>query len=159
MKIQKKYQGAIPLNRIANEYNESEINTYSTGYLNNTFVPRVEVGDYVVERGDNYRKWNSGRAEVWGSCYGYGDVGSVQEGTALYRASEPLDIDYSGVFIEDPMVFTTIRYVGSGRFCFVLTSGYDITESKCSNKYLASTGGLGGNLEYSVEWYAMGRWR
>lgn len=34
MKIQKKYQGAIPLNRIANEYNESEINTYSTNYIN-----------------------------------------------------------------------------------------------------------------------------
>lgn len=34
MKIQKKYQGAIPLNRIANEHNESEINTYSTQYLN-----------------------------------------------------------------------------------------------------------------------------
>jgi hypothetical protein len=36
MKIQKKYQGAVPLNRIANEYNESEINTYSTDYINNT---------------------------------------------------------------------------------------------------------------------------
>lgn len=34
MKIQKKYQGAIPLNRIANEHNESEINTYSTNYIN-----------------------------------------------------------------------------------------------------------------------------
>jgi hypothetical protein len=34
MKIQKKYQGAIPLNRIANERNESEINTYSTKYIN-----------------------------------------------------------------------------------------------------------------------------
>lgn len=35
MKIQKKYQGAIPLNRIANEHNESDINTYSTSYINN----------------------------------------------------------------------------------------------------------------------------
>ena len=37
MKIQKKYQGAIPLNRIANEHNESELNTYSTQYLNSKF--------------------------------------------------------------------------------------------------------------------------
>lgn len=37
MKIQKKYQGAIPLNRIANEHNESELNTYSTLYLNSKF--------------------------------------------------------------------------------------------------------------------------
>lgn len=35
MKIQKKYQGAIPLNRIANEHDESEVNTYSTNYINN----------------------------------------------------------------------------------------------------------------------------
>jgi hypothetical protein len=35
MKIQKKYQGAIPLNRIANEYNDSQLNTYSTEYINN----------------------------------------------------------------------------------------------------------------------------
>lgn len=34
MKIKKTYQGAIPLNRIANEHNESEINTYSTNYVN-----------------------------------------------------------------------------------------------------------------------------
>ena len=38
MKIQKTYQGAIPLNRIANEHNESEVNTYSTQYLNNRLV-------------------------------------------------------------------------------------------------------------------------
>lgn len=36
MKIQKTYQGAIPLNRIANEYDESDINTYSTNYINNS---------------------------------------------------------------------------------------------------------------------------
>ena len=35
MKIQKKYQGAIPLNRIANEHNDNKLNTYSTEYINN----------------------------------------------------------------------------------------------------------------------------
>ena len=33
MKIQKKYQGAIPLNRISNQENDSQINTYSTEYM------------------------------------------------------------------------------------------------------------------------------
>lgn len=37
MKIQKTYQGAVPLNRIANEHNESDINTYSTNYTNSQF--------------------------------------------------------------------------------------------------------------------------
>ena len=45
MKIQKKYQGAIPLNRIANEYNESEVNTYSTNYVNNLIVDNVVTED------------------------------------------------------------------------------------------------------------------
>lgn len=35
MKIKKTHQGAIPLNRIANERNESAINAYSTDYINN----------------------------------------------------------------------------------------------------------------------------
>lgn len=34
MKIQKKYQGAIPLNRISNQEDGNELNTYSTVYLN-----------------------------------------------------------------------------------------------------------------------------
>lgn len=43
MKIKKTYQGAIPLNRIANEHNESEVNTYSTNYLNAQFVNYVPL--------------------------------------------------------------------------------------------------------------------
>lgn len=39
MKIQKKYQGAIPLNRIANEYDRSTTNTYSTDYINDNLSP------------------------------------------------------------------------------------------------------------------------
>lgn len=45
MKIQKKYQGAIPLNRIANEHNESELNTYSTNYINDLVVDNIVTED------------------------------------------------------------------------------------------------------------------
>lgn len=34
MKIQKKYQGAIPLNRICNEHDANPLNTYNTIYIN-----------------------------------------------------------------------------------------------------------------------------
>lgn len=34
MKIKKTYQGAIPLNRISNQEDNSELNTYSTQYIN-----------------------------------------------------------------------------------------------------------------------------
>lgn len=43
MKIQKKYQGAIPLNRIANEYNQSTTNTYSTSYINDNLFNKKEI--------------------------------------------------------------------------------------------------------------------
>lgn len=38
MKIKKTYQGAVPLNRISNQKDNSELNTYSTQYLNNKLV-------------------------------------------------------------------------------------------------------------------------
>ena len=67
MKIQKKYQGAIPLNRIANEHNDSEVNTYSTQYLNNKLVcvsPYLpEDGEMVwIQTSNNlFPGWNVGR--------------------------------------------------------------------------------------------------
>lgn len=42
MKIKKTYQGAIPLNRIANEHNESEMNVYSANYINDVLDTTVK---------------------------------------------------------------------------------------------------------------------
>ena len=47
MKIQKVYQGAIPLNRISNQEDDSQINTYSTEYINKTFVTKEEMPDVI----------------------------------------------------------------------------------------------------------------
>ena len=43
MKIKKTYQGAIPLNRIANEYNESSANAYSTNFINDNILLRKNL--------------------------------------------------------------------------------------------------------------------
>lgn len=51
MKIQKKYQGAIPLNRIANEHNGSEVNTYSTNYINNLVVNNLTTENPIYALG------------------------------------------------------------------------------------------------------------
>lgn len=71
MKIQKKYQGAIPLNRIANEHDESEINTYSTNYVNsqinelNTLIPqKIQLTfnyDYVYDSDLMYTCFQMGK--------------------------------------------------------------------------------------------------
>lgn len=55
MKIKKVYQGAIPLNRIVNTHNESEQNTYSTKYINDTYSTRAESekGYIMVSKSDS----------------------------------------------------------------------------------------------------------
>lgn len=54
MKIKKTYQGAIPLNRIANEYNQSEINTYSTNYINDQLDATSNLITQTNDKFNNY---------------------------------------------------------------------------------------------------------
>lgn len=52
MKIKKTYQGAIPLNRISNQGNNSELNTYSAKYINNTYTTKKDMeqlNNYVLK--------------------------------------------------------------------------------------------------------------
>ena len=44
MKIKKTYQGAIPLNRISNQEDNSELNTYSAKYINDTCATKDDIG-------------------------------------------------------------------------------------------------------------------
>lgn len=48
MKIQKKYQGAIPLNRISNNTDNSDINTYSAKYINEE-IEKLEEKDNSLD--------------------------------------------------------------------------------------------------------------
>ena len=76
MKIQKKYQGAIPLNRIANEHNESALNTYSTNYIDNTYLPLsggVLTGKVILGQGDK-------------NCLELGAAGHINVGNSNYTA-------------------------------------------------------------------------
>lgn len=50
MKIKKTYQGAIPLNRISNQEDNSELNTYSTKYINDSFVQKDSLGNYAFHK-------------------------------------------------------------------------------------------------------------
>ena len=52
MKIKKTYQGAIPLNRISNQEDNSELNTYSAKYINNTYTTKKDMeqlNNYVLK--------------------------------------------------------------------------------------------------------------
>lgn len=92
MKIQKKYQGAIPLNRIANEHNESEINAYSTKYMNEKLEDLEKeiypVGSVIYNNNNinpasylGYGKWELTRTFYGGELLGYGIASITDSGT------------------------------------------------------------------------------
>ena len=74
MKIKKTYQGSVPLNRISNQKDSSELNTYSTQYLNNKLVCvspySPEDGEMVwIQKSNNlFPGWNIG--QYYGSSNG-----------------------------------------------------------------------------------------
>jgi hypothetical protein len=85
MKIKKTYQGAIPLNRIANERNESEINTYSTKYMNEKLEDLEKeiypVGSVIYNNNNTnpatylgYGKWELTRTFYGGELVGCATV-------------------------------------------------------------------------------------
>jgi hypothetical protein len=93
MKIQKKYQGAIPLNRIANEYNESETDTYSTNYINGklslsggtmTGPMTLKMNQYMTQEEYGLDANNSDIIGVNGIYWG-DDCNSQSEGLHFYK--------------------------------------------------------------------------
>ena len=67
MKIKKTYQGSVPLNRISNQKDSSELNTYSAQYLNSKLVCvspySPEDGEMVwIQKSNNlFPGWNIGQ--------------------------------------------------------------------------------------------------
>ena len=132
MKIQKKYQGAIPLNRIANEYNESEVNTYSTQYLNNKLADieknsvktRAIWSGHLYDTGTEYTQSFTEPLEV-GKLYMFVLLGlsssyrmtipyihgtgnaiqhSYDDGTTLVRWRININTDGTGFYLDDASI-------------------------------------------------------
>ena len=116
MKIQKKYQGAIPLNRIANEHNESELNTYSTLYLNSKFCAISSTqptdGEEVwVQKSNNLFKETNNRKDRVGAYLGvvYGNVSLVAG--QQYTVSFTTNNNGGYVYIHETCKFSEYKRV------------------------------------------------
>lgn len=69
----------------------------------------AELGDYVTEEGTsggwNYRKWNSGKIEAWGS-YSFSAKQGSSWASGLYYTDETLPIP-TGIFTTAPKKYVT----------------------------------------------------
>ena len=113
------------------------------------------ITDFVVEHGSsgdwNYRKWNSGIAEVWGKAAG-----------AIQGAGVTNNIYHGYVSVEIPAVFNSVPK--SLTYSVYATSGYDwcgkavLTSATRFNAYLLSQSNLE-NLNATVYAHAIGTWK
>lgn len=134
--------------------------------LNNKFSDyptRAELlqytNDYIIESGDKYRKWASGVAEAWGSCYEYADPMVGTSVGNVYRCDTPLQINLpAGVFVDTPNISTDLRYCTV--VSWVGTLGYENNATQIRSRYIMSPVNLSNRtVEYYVDWYAIGKWK
>lgn len=162
--------GAIYKNKMAlgGPYNESLGGTQLWGdiYLNGEPLEHAEEPivpvDYVVEQGDNYIKWNSGKLEQW-HYKGVNPV-AVTTGTGnVYTAQVELG-DWDVAFIEPPKKFianiswmNTSRYVWMGGPSYVDGVVQNPTETSCGTFNIFSTFSV--EVYGSITIHAIGKWK
>jgi hypothetical protein len=117
------------------------------------------TNDYIIESGDQYRKWASGVAEAWGACYEYADPMVGTSVGNIYRCDTPLQINLpAGVFVDTPNISTDLRYCTV--VSWVGTLGYENNATQIRSKYIMSPVSLSNRtVEYYVDWYAIGKWK
>lgn len=122
-------------------------------YLKDAETPLTAPADYVTEQGVSgtwfYRKWNSGRVEL----YGYQNVDSVACNTALgnmYR-SAAITPPFFPFTINSPKVVATYESEGYGAFLWPTTL---TTTAKPMNYYLVrptSSASITGKVNFHVQ--------
>ena len=117
------------------------------------------VMDVVVERGKsgmwNYRKWNSGVAECWGTS---GDVAVTignAWGSIYYRPDAIPSYSFPFTFADIPIVNVTPRK--SGTVNYWVFSGTEATAAKTAPVSVASPVSTGATVK--VDFYVIGRWK
>lgn len=126
-------------------------------YLNNTDIPLEGLADYVIEQDTSgtwfYRKWYSGRLEL----YGYQTVSDVVCDTALGNMYRTAVITPSSFPFEvySPKTVATYESDGYGAFLWFTTL---TTETKPPNYYLVrptSSSGITGKVNFHIQ----GSWK
>lgn len=144
MKIQKKFQGVVPENKILDTYSESETDTYSCNYINS-----------VVESGNNdngnWIKYSDGTMICTRDVTGTANITSAWG--SMYESPRFSLGDMPQTFIEPPKVFATPYVIA----CFV-EAIYDTTTTSFGDTYLALPLSYA-NRSYYLHLMAIGRWK
>ena len=108
------------------------------------------IKDYVIEQGDNYTKWESGKLEQWGSIDA-GVLSLTRQRGNIFISEESLRLNFPYEFIKEP-ILTLIPdsgviiglYIGE-----VFSSGADVWPFSALRHER--------QVEYS--YHAIGRWK
>lgn len=147
-----------------NESTAAESYLYDTGdgYIrkktkanaaNELVIASTNMPDWVVEQGNNYRKWNSGRLEQWGSVSAT-TVFNQAWGSMYYYTAALGNFPLS--FISAPEIVYSMR---SGTYLFV-EAGYNYaTASTIGIARLIHTSNNWAGVSINVSYRAVGRWK
>lgn len=153
MKIKKMYQGNVPDNKILNTQSDSQTDTYSCDYLNNSVV--VESGTTGIWR---YKKWSDGTAECWGRASITSSMqnvwGNLYTSTWIDRQNYPFE------FVEIPVEIVTSRASANACWLYTEAEGTGLNTKTQTAKYTVARPGQAATINtIYFDFYVVGRWK
>lgn len=150
MKIQKKYQGTVPENRILDIYNTSNTDTYSCNYING-----------IVDSGSNsngdWIKFVDGTMICTKKQHVSVDI-STPWGNGLYYGYVNDNVILSQTFISTPVVNITADWDGTTNFATPLGFS-EITYNDMIERIALVRGTANSNIVVNLHIIAIGRWK
>lgn len=101
-----------------------------------------ETTDYVVEQGTNYRKWNSGLAECWG--------------TATNGSGGSCSVTFPLTFTATPVCVASCGYMSSGTYVAPTVS---VQPSTTGSNFYTRVGTTIATQAYTINYEAKGSWK
>lgn len=122
--------------------------------MGNTRIPSLAT-DYIVEKGTidiwNYRKWSSGRIEMWGVYATIMNTWDTTYGNFYYKTIGSIAFP-SGLLTADPVVVASGRW--GGGYCTITVPS---ATSTTFSLYISTT--VIGDAAVIVNLYVNGKWK
>lgn len=123
---------------------------------NNMDILDGAMTEYIVEQGEGYRLWNSGKAEAWGSWNGTASATSVWNTPIYYNDyttwSNLFNSVKNGIFIETPIVNVT----STSNLWWIALNG--VTKNGIASLRILTVSSKS-NSPLAFDWYATGKWK
>ena len=138
-----------------------------TNILGDSIVPdkNLPSSDYVIETGTSgiwtYRKWNSGKAECWGTYTVTGKKMNNAWGNGLYIASvNSSRINYPFTFLERPKEYATTHTSAVACFMFTESGGNGLNTTSASAMYsIARPSSSSTSVTAYLDLQVVGNWK